>query len=217
MKQRRRRRQRTCRHCKKLYLPDPRTRDRQKHCSAPECKCASKAWRQRRWVNSPAGRNYFREPDNVERVQQWRKAHPGYWRRKRPKVENALQDDCASQPLARQEDKEQLNVIALQDDCLMQPALVVGLIANLTGSTLQDDIALTIRKMHAYGQNILGTCPHVLRTKRCRRVGPGIQTQGGKRDRQTSVVSGAGASNARAVQLGRPPAGARPSHRAMRS
>ena len=181
MKQRRRRRQRTCRHCKKLYLPDARTRDRQKHCSAPECKRASKAWRQRRWLNNPAGRNYFREPDNVERVQQWRKAHPGYWRRKRPETKNALQDDCASQPLDRDEGKEQLSAVALQDDCLMQPALVVGLIANLTGSTLQGDIALTIRKMHAYGQNILG-------------IVPGMQSQGGQRDRQTSVVSGARAA-----------------------
>jgi hypothetical protein len=35
--------------------------------------------------------------------------------------------------------------------------------------------------MHAYGQNILG-------------IRPGIKSQGGKRDRQTSVVSGARAA-----------------------
>lgn len=171
-----RRRQRTCRCCKRLYLPDPRTQDRQRHCSESACKRASKAWRQRRWLNNPAGLNYFREPDNIERVQKWRQAHPGYWRRKRPKTENALQDDCPSQAVDPKEDSVELNVIALQDDCLLQPALVVGLIANLTGSALQGDIALTIRKMHAHGQNILGR-------------GPGMQSQGGQRDRQTSVVS----------------------------
>jgi hypothetical protein len=176
-----RRRQRRCRHCKRLYLPDPRTQDRQKHCSESACKRASKAWRQRRWLHTPAGRNYFREADNVERVQQWRKAHPGYWRRKRPKTENALQDDCPAQPVEQQKDNNELTAIALQDDCLLQPALVVGLIANLTGTALQGDIALTIRKMHAHGQNILG-------------IRSGIKSQGGKRDRQTSVVSGARAA-----------------------
>lgn len=181
MKRGKRRRQRTCRHCKRLYQPDPRTRDRQQHCSAPDCKRASKAWRQSRWLKTPGGRNYFREPDNVERVQQWRKAHPGYWRRKRPKEENALQDDCPSQRVEGQRDEAELNAMALQDDCLLQPALVVGLIANLTGTALQGDIALTIRKMHAHGQSILG-------------IGLGVQSQGGKRDRQTFVVSRARAA-----------------------
>jgi hypothetical protein len=115
MKQRKRRRQRRCRHCKQLYDPDPRTRDRQKHCSAPACKRASKAWRQRRWLNGPAGHNYFREPDNVERVQTWRKAHPGYWRRKRPKAETALQDDCTSQPIDRQKDTHDLSALAFYE------------------------------------------------------------------------------------------------------
>jgi len=50
--------------------------------------------------------------------------------------------------------------------------------------------------MHAHGQNILG-------------IGPGMERPGGKRDRQTSVVSRARAAGSRAVQLGRSSAGAR--------
>jgi hypothetical protein len=38
----------------------------------------------------------------------------------------------------------------------VQPALIIGLIANLTGSTLQDDIAATSRRFIDFGRDILG-------------------------------------------------------------
>jgi len=174
MRQKRRGRKRKCRHCEKMYLPDPRTRDRQKHCSVPECQQASKSWRQQRWLNQPENRDYFRGPHHVLKTQEWRKAHPGYWRRVH-KTKNALQDDCASEPVAAQWDKCKLSAVALQDDCLLQPSLVVGLIAQLTGCTLQDDIAMAVRRMHARGQSILG-------------MGPGIERGGNGDDRQTFVV-----------------------------
>ncbi len=48
-KMRLRKRKRLC--CEELYLPDPRTRDRQKFCNKPECKGVSKAQSQRRcWI-----------------------------------------------------------------------------------------------------------------------------------------------------------------------
>jgi hypothetical protein len=37
----------------------------------------------------------------------------------------------------------------------MQPAMVVGLISMMTGSTLQEDIALTTRLLLRKGQDIL--------------------------------------------------------------
>ena len=159
MHKRKRKRRRKCLHCKDLFFPDPRTRDRQKFCSKPECKRASKSWRQRRWLNKPENRDYFKGPENVVRVQEWRKAHPKYWRRKRTLARNALQDDCTLQPVAKKEDTISLATIALQDDCTLQPAVFVGLIANLIDSTLQDDIFRTLRKMHDSGQSILGTGP----------------------------------------------------------
>lgn len=163
MKPKRRRRNRKCLHCGNLYTPDPRSRDRQKHCAAAVCQRASKAWRQRRWLNKPENRDYFRGPQHVARVQAWRQANPGYWR-KRPESSVALQDDCPLQVPAPQKDTNGLAALALQDDCLLQPPLVVGLIAQLTGSALQDDIVTTIRRMQARGQQILG-------------MGPGIKTQ----------------------------------------
>ena len=76
MRKRHRKRKRKCKHCGKMYLPDLRTRDRQKHCSAPECQRASKAWRQRRWYYSEKGAEYRDPAYNKQRVQEWRKAHP---------------------------------------------------------------------------------------------------------------------------------------------
>ena len=44
---------------------------------------------------------------------------------------------------------------ALQDICKMEPAVLIGIIAILTGSTLQEDIAVTIKIMHQMGLDIL--------------------------------------------------------------
>ena len=68
---------RKCRHCSRFFLPDPRTVDRQRYCSQPGCQHAS----QRRWLSKDGNGDYFRGPRAVERVQAWRKLHPGYWRK----------------------------------------------------------------------------------------------------------------------------------------
>ena len=159
MHKRKRKRRRNCLHCSELFLPDPRTRDRQKFCSKPACKRASKAQRQLRWLSKPENQDYFSGPENVTRVQEWRKAHPKYWRRKGTSTPNTLQDDCTLQPVNNKEETGILNSIALQDDCTLQPTVFVGLIANLIDSTLQDDIARTLRRMHDSGQSILGMGP----------------------------------------------------------
>ena len=44
---------------------------------------------------------------------------------------------------------------ALPKEMLSQPALIVGLIASLTGSTLPKDIAKSSRKFLHFGQDIL--------------------------------------------------------------
>jgi hypothetical protein len=194
MKKKGRVRQRKCRHCGQLYSPDPRTRDRQKHCSQPECKRASKAWRQRRWLSKPENKEYFSGPQSAARVKQWRAEHPGY-RRKRPKTESALQDDCCAQSVDQQTDNARFNPLVLQDDCSLQNPLVVGLIASLTGSVLQDDIAVFIRRTHAYGQQILG-------------LAPGMENGGCDEDQQTVTMPRAGSPGSRPVQLGGSSAGA---------
>jgi hypothetical protein len=147
-------RKRKCLGCGDLFDPDPRTRDRQRFCSKPECKRKSKAWRQCRWLKKRANQNYFSGPEQVTRVQEWRKEHPGYSKEARLR-KKALQDDCDPQVAPLQEDMTRLALRALQDDCGSQVVLLVGLIASLTDSTLQDDIASSIQKLHSRGQCVL--------------------------------------------------------------
>jgi hypothetical protein len=69
---------RRCLGCQKLYYPHPRTRSLQKYCPEPECRAASKKASQRRWLQKPENRDYFRGPQHVSRVQAWREEHPDY-------------------------------------------------------------------------------------------------------------------------------------------
>jgi hypothetical protein len=140
-----------CKHCKKLFIPDPRNTGRQNYCSEPECRYASKKDSQRRWLSKPENRDYFRGPENVARVQQWRKAHPGYWR----KTQNALQDPLIGQPAVNIDDTNELKCGALQDLLNPQPSVLIGLIASFTGLALQDDIAKTVRRLQQLGQDII--------------------------------------------------------------
>ena len=82
--------QRVCIHCSELFLPDRRNRYQQQFCNQPECRQASKAQSQKRWLKQ--NRDYFRGRQHVERVQAWRKAHPGYGQHSPTKSVSALQE-----------------------------------------------------------------------------------------------------------------------------
>ena len=45
-------------------------------------KCKLCFCKKRRWLRKTPNRDIFRGPTNVQRVKEWRKAHPGYWRKK---------------------------------------------------------------------------------------------------------------------------------------
>jgi len=126
---------RKCRCCKKFFTPDRHHPQRQFFCLAPDCRRASKADSQRRWLNQPANRDYFRGPANVERVRQWRQAHPGYW--KRSKSQSKPSQPTASQPLNPKTascNAPQREVVALQDFALTDHPAFVGLISLVTAS-----------------------------------------------------------------------------------
>ena len=59
---------RKCRHCGQLFRPDPRNLRHQRYCSAKECRRASKAASQRRWLAKAENRDYFRGPEQMARV-----------------------------------------------------------------------------------------------------------------------------------------------------
>lgn len=166
-------------------MPDPRTRDRQRHCSKPECKVASKRWRQQRWIRKKANRDYFRGSAHTVRVQAWRKANPDYAKKRRLK-KKTLQDDCAAQDVHHKRDTPILAARALQDDLQSQRALIVGIVSSLAGSALQDDIDPLIRMYQTRGQCVLG-------------IGPGIDNQGVCHEQETTHLSRTGTPGAAEV------------------
>lgn len=146
-------RRRKCLCCGNLFRPDPRNRRHQRYCSQPACRKASKAASQRRWLAKPDNRDYFKGPENAARVKEWRAAHPGYWGRGNLKA--PLQDVCRAQAIEREANTATLATGALQEVLAAQPAVLIGLIAHLAASPLQEDIARTSRRLLQLGQDIL--------------------------------------------------------------
>jgi hypothetical protein len=188
-------RSRKCLCCGELFRPDARNLRHQRHCAKSACRKASKAASQRRWVAKAANRDYFQGAINVARVQTWRAAHPGYWRRPEAVAPIALQEDSLAQVIETPSNSEFFAAAALQEVLAAQPTVLIGLIAHLTDSALQEDIARTSRRLLQLGQDILqGRADH---------------------DDQTRAQLAAGTPDSGAVQLARSAPGARSAHRAL--
>jgi hypothetical protein len=172
----RRIKRRKCLCCEELFRPHPRSRGRQKYCGQPVCRAASKAASQSRWLAKPENAGYFSGPHHVDRVRAWRAAHPGYWQSVIPPTAAPLQDLILSQVI-----DPELNstTLALQEISRAQSPVLIGLIAHLTGSTLQETILESSRRLLQLGQDILGAA-HA---------------------DQTSAASGSAAPHSGAVQL----------------
>jgi hypothetical protein len=148
-----------CKHCGCLFVPDARNTKRQRFCKKSQCRKASKKYSQQRWLQKPENRDHFRGPINVERVRQWRKANPGYWRGKVSHGQNALQEPLSSQPVDINKQKSNFVTDALQDLLIAQPYVLIGLISSFTGNALQDDIAKTMNRLQQLGRDILNLSP----------------------------------------------------------
>ena len=149
-----------CRNCDLLFVPDHRNRERQRYCDKPKCRRASKAVSQEKWLQKPENKDHFKGPVNVQRVQEWRKQNPGYWKNG-SKKEIALQETLNAQDAENNEDNSHFTSVALQDLLNAQPAVIIGLISNFIGSALQDDIAQTLLRMQQSGQDILYKTPNI--------------------------------------------------------
>jgi len=182
-----------CKNCHTLFYPDSRNAKRQKFCRTFECRKASKRQSQRKWLNKPQNKDYFKGPENILRVQQWREQHPGYWRRKHSADKIALQDPLIVQLIENKEDTGKLPATALQDLIIAQPYVLLGLIANFTGTALQDDIDTTVRRLQQLGRDIAAHQTHC--------------DKGGFYGVENSYPTPKGAPRAGPVQLAGPPVG----------
>jgi hypothetical protein len=149
-----------CLCCQEVFQPAPGNRGRQEFCTNPACRQASKRESQRRWLSKPENRDYFRGPEQVERVRTWRRAHPGYWRKTPRKPRVPLQDSAPHQTPTNQQvvegDPQELFIRTLQDIGQVQTPLLVGIMAQFIDSPLQEDIVGYVRRMVAKGQDLLG-------------------------------------------------------------
>ena len=145
-----------CLQCGEFYRADARNRKRQKYCRKPECVRASKRASQRRWLGKKENQDYFKGPENGERVRAWRKAHPGYWRKKRAVPGIALQEILKSQVAAPKQEAKQDAAIALQDLLRTQDPLVLGLMIHLTDPALKEDIVGMTQRLITQGRAAMG-------------------------------------------------------------
>ena len=175
--------ERKCPHCEGFFVPDARNRKRQHYCAKAPCRRASKAASQRRWLERAENADYFRGGDNAARVRAWQAAHPGYWKKRRPRSLVVLQDDCPMQTTPVQQVAAPDGGGVLQDDWLRQPPLVIGLIAHLAGVTLQEghrgndrslasDGACRAGRVARLGAPPMLIAKRILQAERLRRVPP---------------------------------------------
>ena len=144
-----------CLNCNEEQRREARSGSSQRFCSKPDCRRASKAASQRKWASRSENRDYFRGADNCERVRQWRLANPGYWRTRKTTPKPALQEISVTNHIDKESVAESNDCIALQEICGPQPALLVGLVAVLTGHALEEDLLASARKFLHRGHDIL--------------------------------------------------------------
>lgn len=135
-------------------MPNARNRWHQKYCPKPACRWASKAASQRRWLSKPENRAVFRGSANVERGRAWRAQKPGYWKR-RAKEPGTLQDLVPKQPTAVEAVTTTTSPPSLQDLVATQDPLLVGLIAHLIDSPLQENVERATLRLLEKGRRIL--------------------------------------------------------------
>ena len=145
-----------CLHCGEFFVPDARNRGRQHYCRKVPCRKASKAASQRRWQGRPDNHDYFRGKENAARVREWQRAHPGYWKKSRAKSGRVLQEVLNAQTVTDQVAAAQDEKAVLQEVLNSQSPVLVGLIAQLAGTVLQEDIAEMTRRLHSRGRAVLG-------------------------------------------------------------
>lgn len=161
-----------CLHCNRLFVPDCRHRRTQRFCPQPACKRASHAASQRQWLAQPAQQDWWHGPENVQRVREWRAAHPGYWKRWKRKPAVALQETIKTPQTAAVKQDDAIPAAACATRgvpalLLAQSPVVVGLIAQMyggdAGDALQETIAEVTALLFAKGRAVLGpqtTQPH---------------------------------------------------------
>jgi hypothetical protein len=127
---------RECLICSKDFIPSKFAATRQVVCNHASCRKEAKKIRQSNWTAKNP--DYFRGPEHVERVRQWRKTHPDWRTSVRGPTELPAPE---SSPKAESCNTPTPAAIRLQDSALQrQEAIVLGVISIVAGDRLQDEV-----------------------------------------------------------------------------
>jgi hypothetical protein len=204
-----RRRRRKCLNCKELFLPCPSARDRQKHCSKPQCQRARKAANNRAFAERNP--DYWQGRYHVERTRRWRRSHPRYWRREkrnggagrdgaRRKASTsgtALQVELVMEQVDSKLVAFRQDVLALQAVSEWHRAVVQGLASYLTGCALQAELGSVLTAWYDKGMRVGGGCTAALN--------PSQQKEPNADENPARSQAGPAPSGAGELQLGRSP------------
>lgn len=135
-----------CSRCREWFIPDHRKGKRQRYCGTSECRKASRAASQAKWLAKPENAGYFQGPGNALRVRVWRAANP---RPKKPASHKAMQRLIQPRLAAA------LKACGVQDLNERQLALLLGLVSHLAHSSVQDVIARRLRRFMFAGYAVL--------------------------------------------------------------
>lgn len=168
-------RNRLCLCCNKPFEADVYNAHRQKYCTLPTCRKASKTASQNAWIAKPENMNYHSGAVAVTRVRNWQKAHPDYRESQRVGREISLQVSISTQlhestvksiilpdidPISDPpvmpalQDFARPESSALQDFASIQQSVFMGLISHFFNITLQDDLDSTTRFLQKLGEDI---------------------------------------------------------------
>lgn len=160
-----------CRFCRRLFVPDPRTKDEQYACSRKACQKQRKKENQKAWVKRNPGCFQGRY-DNTKK---WLGEHPGYITEHRTRHPEArekhreaehqrrlrrknlavdIQDSILTQGVDDKEVSRQLPIVDIQDSIQKQVFVSTGLISQLRRVDIQDSIDLTIAGCYKWGKLI---------------------------------------------------------------
>ena len=162
-------RKRKCRHCRGFFVPDYRHVDRQRYCSKPPCTQASKADASGAGCKNPTITITSAAPTMSNGCSYGDRSIRaiGDARRRRPLRRPCVTRDLHAASYSSQSVSENFAAPppnALQDSFFLQPAVFVGLIAQLSGCALQEDIAVAVRRLQQLGRDILDRPPNAQET-----------------------------------------------------
>ena len=141
---------RSCAHCGQRFTINPRLGKRHRFCSRPQCAKASHATARKKWLRRNGGKSYYLGPQNTDRVYDWRRQHPRYWKKTGRSKWVRRGEFELTKALAAE-----LRYVSLQDTIDTRLALEIGLISRVSGASLQDTIAKEIHRLTLRGYAIL--------------------------------------------------------------